>query len=247
VDRLIYTAMAGANMLAQRQDTIAHNLANVTTTGFRAELDAFRAVPVVGPGAPTRVASVETTTGSDFTPGALQKTGNVLDAAIDGKGFFAVQGTDGTEAYTRDGGFSVGPDGTLQTSRGFSVLSDGGSINIPPNNRIAIGRDGTITAIPQGQGGNQTVAVARLKLVNPDPAELQRSPDGLFRTKSGDPAAADPSVVVAPESLENSNVNPVDSLVSMIAVARQFDLNMKLLDEAGQNASKATQLLSITS
>jgi flagellar basal-body rod protein FlgF len=246
MDRLIYTVMAGANMLTQRQDTIAHNLANVGTTGFRAELDAFRAVPVVGPGAPTRVASVETTTGSDFTQGALEKTGNPLDAAIAGSGFFVVQAPDGSEAYTRDGGFVIGPDGTLQTKNGFPVLSDGGAINVPPNSQLVFGRDGTVTAIPPG-GGNQTVALARLKLVNPDPAELERSPDGLFRMKSGDPAPADAAVVIAPATLEKSNVNPVDSLVSMIEVARQFDTNMKLLDEADQNASRATELLSITS
>jgi flagellar basal-body rod protein FlgF len=246
MDRLIYTAMTGANMLTQRQDTIAHNLANVGTTGFRAELAAFRDVPVIGPGAPTRVSSVETTTGSDFTPGGLEKTGNPLNAAVDGRGFFAVQGPDGSEAYTRDGSFMIGSDGTLQTTSGFPVLGDGGTINVPPNTLLAIGRDGTVTGIPAG-GGNQTVALARLKLVSPDPAELARSADGLFRTKSGDPAAADATVVLAPESLERSNVNPVDALVSMIAVARQFETNMKLFDEADQNATKATQLLSITS
>jgi len=246
VDRLIYTAMSGANMLTQRQDTIAHNLANSGTTGFRAELDAFRSVPVYGPGAPTRVSSVETTTGADFTPGALEKTGNALDAAIDGKGFFAVQAPDGSEAYTRDGSFVVGQDGTLQTKSGFAVLGDGGAINVPPNNTLVIGKDGTVTAIPSG-GGSQTVALARLKLVNPDTSELVRSPDGLFRTRSGDPAPSDATVTVAPETLEKSNVNPVDALVAMIGVARQFDTNMKLLDEADQNATKATQLLSITS
>jgi len=246
MDRLIYTVMSGATMLTQQQDTIAHNLANAGTNGFRAQLTAFRAVPVYGPGAPTRVSSVETTTGSDFSSGALVKTGNSLDAAIDGKGFFAVQGPDGTEAYTRDGAFKIGPDGSLQTNAGFQVLSDGGPINVPPNTKVSIGRDGTVTGIP-AQGGNSAVPIARIKVVNPDPADLQRSSDGLFRTRSGDPAAADPAVVLAPESLEKSNVNPVESLVSMIAVARQFDTNMKLLDEADQNGSKATQLLSITS
>jgi flagellar basal-body rod protein FlgF len=244
MDRLIYTVMAGGNMLTQRQDTIAQNLANVGTTGFRAELDAFRAVPVVGPGSPTRVASVETTTGADFTQGTLQKTGNPLDAAIDGEGFFAVQGSDGSEAYTRDGSFVIGSDGTLQTKSGFAVLGDGGPINIPPNTQVTIGRDGTVTGI---QPGGATVSLARLKLVKPDPTDLERSPDGLFRTKSGDTASTDETVKLVPETLENSNVNPVESLVSMISVARQFDTNMKLLDEADQNASKATELLSITS
>ncbi len=247
MDRLIYTVMAGANMLSQRQETIAHNLSNASTTGFRAAMDMFRAVPVVGPGAPTRVASVETTTGSDFTPGALQQTGNPLDVAIDGKGFFAVQGPDGTEAYTRDGSFKVGADGSLQTNAGFTVLSDGGPINVPPNSKLSFGRDGTLTAIPVGQGGNQSVAVARLKLVNPDTADLERSADGLFRMKSGDTAPADAGVAVAPETVEKSNVNTVESLVSMIAVARQFETSMKLLDEADKNATRATQLLSITS
>ncbi len=245
MDKLIYTAMAGANVLTQRQDSIAHNLANASTTGFRAELNAFRAVPVSGAGLATRVSAVETTAGSDFTPGTIQGTGNSLNAAIDGSGFFAVQAADGSEGYTRDGEFRVGADGSLQNRNGLPVLGDSGPITVPPDNQVAIGRDGSVSAISLAGGRKTVIPVGRLKLVNPDPVTLTRSADGFFRTRAGDPAPSDPTVAVAPESLEGSNVNTIEALVSMIEVARQFETNTKLITNADQNASKANELLSM--
>lgn len=245
MDRLIYTAMTGAKMLTQRHETVAHNLANVSTNGFRAELTAFRAVPVVGPGTDTRVASVETTTGADFTPGPITQTGNALDAAINGRGFFVVQTPDGEEAYTRDGAFKVSEDGTLQTRTGLPVMGDGGPLQIPAGTQPSIGRDGTVSAIPEGQGRQNAVQVGRLKLVNPEESGLVRGADGLFRSGNGEPAAADPAVVVAPSALEGSNVNAVESLIGMISIARQFEMQMKLLSNADQNSRTANQILSV--
>jgi flagellar basal-body rod protein FlgF len=245
MDRLIYTAMTGARMLTQRQDTVAHNLANANTNGYRAETAAFRAVPVQGPGASSRVAAVETTTGADFRPGSLMQTGNPLDVAVNGKGFFAVQATDGTEAYTRDGQFQLSPEGALQTRAGFAVLGDGGPISIPANHEVLIARDGTITAIPSSTGRQNAVTVGRLKVVNPDERSLVRGADGLFRTRDGEPADADPAAMVASGAVEASNVNVVETLVEMIAVARQFEAQMRLLQSAENNARSASQLLSI--
>src|SRR5665647_363560 len=132
MDRLIYTAMSGANAAAQRQAVLSNNLANASTNGFRAELSSFRAVPVRGDGASTRVMAVEATAGHSDNPGAAQRTGRSLDAMAVGNAWFGVQGLDGTEAYTRSGAFEVAPDGTLQTGSGLSVLSDGGSpITVP--------------------------------------------------------------------------------------------------------------------
>ena len=247
MDRLIYTAMTGAKMLTQRHETVSHNLANVSTNGFRAELTAFRAVPVSGPGADTRVASVETTTGADFSQGPITQTGNPLDAAINGRGFFAVQTADGEEAYTRDGAFKVGDDGTLQTRNGLAVVGEGGPLQIPPGQTVLIGRDGTVSAAPDGQGRQNVTQIGRLKLVNPDEADVVRASDGLFRTRSGDQAVADPTVQVAANSLEGSNVNAVEALIGMIAVARQFEMQMKLLSSADQNSRTANQLLSVGS
>ena len=246
MDRFIYTAMAGAKMLTQRHETVAHNLANASTNGFRAEITAFRAVPVVGPGSDTRVASVETTTGADFSPGSISQTGNPLDVAINGSGFFAVQSRDGTEAYTRDGAFTLSEDGTLQTRSGLVVVGDSGPLLIPPNHRVLFARDGTLSASPEGAGGQSLLQVGRLKLVNPDPNGLRRGSDGLFRQGNGEAAAADPAVNVAAGALESSNVNVVESMISMISIARQFETQMKLLSTAEQNARAANQLFSIS-
>lgn len=245
MDRLIYTAMSGAKMLTQRHETIAHNLANVSTNGFRSELTAFRAVPVVGAGSDTRVASVETTIGADFSPGPITQTGNPLDAAINGRGFFVVQTEQGEEAYTRDGGFKVSEDGTLQSRGGLAVLGDGGPLQIPANAKVLIGRDGTISAVPDGPGRQNVTQIGRLKLVNPEEDSLVRGTDGLFRTKAGEPAAADPAVLVAAGSIEGSNVNAVEALIGMISIARQFETQMKLLSSADQNSRSANQLLSM--
>src|SRR6185295_12184898 len=146
MDRMIYLSMSGAKATMQRQDTLANNLANVSTPGFRAELQAFRAVPVQGSGASTRVYALETTTGYDASAGAITATGRNLDVAVTGSSWLSVQALDGTEAYTRGGSFDVSSDGTLVTRSGLPVLGDGGPIQIPPNAAVSIGGDGTVSA-----------------------------------------------------------------------------------------------------
>ncbi|MDH5540722.1 MAG: flagellar basal body rod protein FlgF, partial [Rhizobacter sp.] len=182
MDRMIYLSMSGAKATMQRQDTLANNLANVSTTGFRAELQAFRSVPVLGSGASTRVFALETTPAYDSSPGAVTATGRNLDVAMKGNAWLAVQGLDGTEAYTRGGALDVGADGTLTTRGGLTVLGDGGPIQVPANNEISIGGDGTVSA--KAANGRST-AVGKLKLVTPE-AALQRGEDGLFRAPDGD-------------------------------------------------------------
>src|SRR6201988_2938241 len=111
MDRMIYLSMSGAKATMQRQETLANNLANVSTVGFRAELAAFRAVPVQGSGASTRVYSLESTPGYDASPGQVSATGRKLDVAVKGNSWLSVQGLDGTEAYTRAGALDVSSDG----------------------------------------------------------------------------------------------------------------------------------------
>jgi flagellar basal-body rod protein FlgF len=242
MDRLIYLAMAGAQQLLQQQAVSAHNLANTGTTGYKAETAAFRVAPVVGPGLPTRAYVIDTTTGADLAPGAVQSTGRDLDVAVEGPGFFAVEAKDGTEAYTRNGSFDVSPEGELITRTGLTVLSDGGPITIPPDSKVQVGRDGTVSATTPGQ--SQTVnVVGRLKLVNPAPADVQKGPDGLFRLRSGQPADADDAVTVTAGALESSNVNAVSAMVDMINLARNFEMQMKMLQSADANEQRANQLL----
>lgn len=242
MDKLIYTAMSGLKMALARQDTLAQNLANVSTPGYRAESTAFRAVPLAG--SPTRVFALETTTGADFSPGPITQTGRNFDVALNGRGWIAVEGRDGREAYTRNGSFQVSPEGILQTAGGLNVLSDGGPMAIPAGAAIRIETDGTVSALPGAQS-NAVISVGRLKLVNPPAAELTRSADGLFRMKNGGAAAFDETLRVAPGAIEGSNVNAVEALVGMIEVARQFDLQMKLLQNAEGSAQQASRLLAI--
>ena len=241
MDRLIYTAMSGAKHLMHRQDALAQNLANASTTGYRADTVAFRAVPVDGGTAGTRVFSIETTVGADLTPGPMQSTGHALDVAVQGEGWLAVQARDGAEAYTRAGNLQVSAENTLQLPSGLLVLGDGGPITVPPNAQLSIGADGTVSAMTPGSRAITTIG--RLKLVNPPAETMKKGADGLFRQASGEAAAADENVRVAEGMLEGSNVNVVEALVGMIAVARQFEMQMKLLSTAEQNELKASSLV----
>jgi len=240
MDRVIYTAMSGAKATLARQDALANNLANASTAGFRADLSAFRAVPVRGDGAPTRVHGIEATAGFDAAEGPLMQTGRTLDVAVRGPGWLAVQGLDGNEAYTRAGGLEVSADGTLQTRGGLALLGDGGPIVVPQGAEVSIGSDGTVTA---KAGTAPPVDVGRIRLVNPPPDELRKGPDGLFRMAGGEPAPGDGTVRLADGVIEGSNVNPVASMVGLIAAARQFEMQMKMLQTAESNEQRASRLL----
>jgi flagellar basal-body rod protein FlgF len=244
MDRLIYTAMTGANAAAHRQAVLSNNLANASTNGFRAELSTFRAVPVRGDGATTRVMAAEATAGYLDTPGAAQRSGRNLDAMAIGQAWFSVQALDGTEAYTRNGSFEVSPDGTLRTSTGLTVLSNGGAPLIAPANAaVTIGVDGTVST----KVGNEPPAVlGRLKMITPNAEDpLKRGEDALFRATSGDPLPADVNARLEVGMLEGSNVNPIETMVGMIQTARQFEAQMRLLTTAEANDRSAAQLLGL--
>lgn len=246
MDRLIYTAMTGAKHALEQQATTSHNLANATTTGFRAQIDQFRAVPVQGAILPTRAFVVDSTTGSDFRSGVIQQTGRELDVAVQGDGWIVVQADDGNEAYTRNGSLKLDENGVLQTHDGLNVMGDGGPLSIPPGRNVTIGKDGTVSLVPDGSDATGLTSIGRLKLVNPPAESLVRGDDGLFRIKDGQTAAVDPNVKVIGGALESSNVNVVDAMVNMISLARSFDMHMKLLQNAESNDSKASQLLSLS-
>ena len=239
MDRMIYLSMSGAKAALQRQDSLANNLANVSTNGFRAELTAFRAVPIRGDGASTRVFSLETTPGYSDEQGAINATGRNLDVALTGKSWLAVQSLDGTEAYTRAGALDVNNEGVLVTQAGLQVNGDGGPITVPQNARVDIAEDGTVTAKVDGQKPQQ---IGKLKLVTAD-VPLNRGTDGLFRADSGD-LGADPAARLQSGALEGSNVSPVATMVGMIAAARQFEHQMKMLENAEKQDQQASKLLS---
>lgn len=246
MDRMIYTAMTGLKHILEQQATTSHNLANSTSTGFRAQIDAFRAVPVTSEGLPTRAFVVDSTVGADFTPGPIQSTNRDLDVAVQGPGWIAVNLPDGTEAYTRNGSLKLSENGVLQTETGLNVMGDGGPISIPPDTAISIAKDGTVSAVSNVTTPSTTNVLGRIKLVNPAETNLVRGADGLFRTQSGAPAEADAGVSLIGGALEGSNVNVIDAMVNMINLGRQFDLQTKLLQNAENNANKAGQLFSLS-
>jgi len=247
MDRMIFVAMTGAKHTLDQQAAVAHNLANVSTTGYRAAVSAFRAVPVQGDGLPTRTFVVDSTSGANFAPGALQSTGRDLDIAVQGPGWIAVQSADGSEAYTRNGSLQVSPNGMLQTRNGLNVLGDGGPISIPPDSTISIAKEGTISAVSTLPPPKSVNVVGRIKLVNPQETLLVRGGDGLFRLASGAKAEADPKVAIAAGALEGSNVNVVEEMINMISLARQYDLHMQLLSNAQKDATQASQILNVRS
>jgi flagellar basal-body rod protein FlgF len=246
MDRLIYTAMTGAKQIMEQQTTVSHNMANVGSTGFRAQVDTFRAVPVEGKGLPTRTQVVDDTIGADFTEGTIRQTGRSLDVAVQGAGWIAVQAPDGKEAYTRAGALKVSPNGILQTEGGLNVRGDSGPIAIPFETSLMIGKDGTVSSLVPGSIPETMAVLGRIKLVNPPADSIKRGDDGLFRSNTDKPVAADPQVTLLGGALEDSNVNVVDSMVRMISLGRQFDMNMSLLKNAQDNATKASQILNLS-
>ncbi len=243
MDRMIYTAMTGAIHTLNQQATVSHNLANASTTGYRAELNTFRATPIFGNGLPTRAFVVDSTPGADFRPGPIQQTDRRLDVAVKGSGWIAVEMPNGEEAYTRHGNLQVNANGILQTANGFNVKGERGAIAIQPNARITIAKDGTVSAVPITPLPNTVVIVDQIKLVDPPIEELKKSEDGFFRLKNGDEAAADITVQLHAGALEGSNVNLVHEMVNMITLARQFDMQMKILESAEHNAQQASEVM----
>ncbi|MGH8186000.1 MAG: flagellar basal-body rod protein FlgF, partial [Steroidobacteraceae bacterium] len=236
MDRFLYLSMSGAKETLRAQTVNNHNLANASTTGFRADLAAFQTRAVEGSGHASRAYATNATTGWDQTQGALTSTGRDLDIGINGPGWIAVQGKDGREAYTRAGDLRIDPTGVLMNGAGEQVLGEGGPLSVPPHSSVLIGADGTISIVPLGQGPETTALVGRIKLVNPPAESLVRGEDGLFRTGDGADAPPDASVRVASGVLETSNVNIADAMVNMIEIARHFDLQVRAMRTAEENA-----------
>jgi len=244
MDEMIYLAMTGAKQTEYAQAINANNLANISTTGFRADLHSFSSAPIDGPGVESRINAVVDSYGTDFSQGPLTPTGRNLDIAIQGAGFIAVLAADGSEAYTRAGDLRVGSGGILETGSGRQVIGDGGPVAIPPNSSLLIGNDGTISVQPIGQGPETLAIVDRIKLVDPDIRLLAKGSDGLFRLEDGEIATANASVRLISGSLEQSNVNIAKTLVNMIELSRQYEMQVNIIRTAKENADAAAQLMS---
>lgn len=247
MDKYIFVAMSGARESMRAQAINSHNLANASTVGFRAEL-ASVATRSAGEGvrSESRAFATINENGWSRASGPLQTTGRDLDVAVEGDGWIAVQAPDGTEGYTRAGDLRLDATGAVRNGAGHAVLSDGGPLTIPPYASLVVGSDGAVSIVPLGQGAETTARVGRIKLVKPDPAQLERGVDGLFRLKGGGDAPADASVRIVSGALEGSNVNVADAMVRMIELARQFDMHMKTLRTVEDNARNSASLMRIS-
>lgn len=251
MDHAIYTAMGAASQTLEMQSVNASNLANASTPGFRAQLMALRAVPVNGETVQTRTLVTASTPGADMTPGQLDYTARPLDVALQQDGWLAVQTADGSEGYTRNGNIQVTPTGQL-TIQGNPVMGDGGPVVVPEGSEVTIASDGTISALNPGDPANTVAPVGRLKLVKAANTEVLRGDDGMFRLTAEAQATrgailqADPSIRLQSGVLEGSNVKPVAAMTDMIASARRFEMQMKVISSVDENAGRANQLLSMS-
>lgn len=245
MDRAIYTAMSAANAALNRQAVTSNNLANSSTAGFRAQLAAFRSVPIEGESLRTRALVAETTPFHDTTMGPITHTGRSLDVALPQNGWLAVAMDDGSEGYTRNGAIEVDQEGALSVN-GRPLMGDSGPLEVPPQSHVTIGSDGTVSALGMGDDPTALVPVGRLKMVNAEMNGMVHGDDGLFRTAGGEMLAQDETLRLTPEAIEGSNVSPVQAMTQMIANSRVFDMNMKVIRTADENAQKANQLLSVS-
>ncbi|HIZ50285.1 MAG TPA: flagellar basal-body rod protein FlgF [Candidatus Pseudomonas excrementavium] len=246
MDKSLFLSMSGAsqNMLAQRAH--ANNLANVSTTGFRRDFEQARSMPVFGEGFATRAYAMTERPGTDMSSGTLQQTGRDLDVAVEGEGWIAVQAPDGGEAYTRAGNLKIDVFGILRTSGGLPVLGNAGPIALPPADKVEIGTDGTISFRAQGEAPNVLAEVDRIKLVKPDQVAMHKGEDGLMRMNDGQEQPADGAVTLVTGFLEGSNVNAVEEMTAMLSLARQFELHIKMMRTAEENAQATNKLLQIS-
>lgn len=247
MDRIVYTAAGGAARALEHQTIVSNNMANVSTAGFREELAMYRSVPLQGHNSlPTRIMSATASSASNHSQGSMVETGHALDLAIRGEGWFAVQTEDG-EAYTRAGEFGVNVDNLLVTQSGLPVMSaDGMPIEIPERGTVTFSDDGQITVLGAGDNPNDIQNIGQVKLVKPPAQDMVRGDDGLFRIAggAGEAAQPDPSVRMVSGFVEQSNVNPAEAMVAMIANARLFDMQMQIIKEASSNAERGNSILS---
>ena len=246
MDKMLYVSMTGAsqNTLAQRAH--ANNLANISTSGFRRDFEQARSMPVFGESLPARVFAMTERPGTDFRPGTLQETGRDLDIAVGGQGWIAVQSADGSEAYVRTASLNVDALGVLRTGNGLPVMGNAGPIAVPPEQKIEIGQDGTISIRALGEAPSVMAEVDRIKLVNPDQKLLEKGPDGLVRQRDGQPLEADANVRVTSGFLESSNVNAVEEMTAILSLSRQFELQVKMMRTAEENSAAVARVLQMS-
>jgi flagellar basal-body rod protein FlgG len=258
--RSLWISKTGMEAQQTQLDTISHNLANASTNGYKRSHAVFEdlmyqnmrqvgaqtteqtALPT---GLQLGLGTRAVATARNFTQGSLQQSGNPLDVAVSGSGFFELTMPDGTTGYTRDGSFQVNANGQLVTNNGYAVQP---GITIPPTaQKVMIGADGTVSAQLQGQAAPQ--AVGQLTLASfINPAGLDPRGQNIFTetAASGAPNSGVPGAnglgQIQQGFVETSNVNVVEELVQMIQTQRAYELNSKAIQTSDQMLQKLAQL-----
>ena len=258
--RSLWISKSGMEAQQIQLDTVSNNLANVATTGYKRASAQFEDLMYQNLRQSGAASTEQTTlptglqvglgtravaTARNFTQGNLQQTGNPLDVAVNGNGFFEIQMPDGTSAYTRDGSFKTDPNGQLVTNNGYAVAP---GITIPANTEsITVGADGVITAKVQGQA--QPVQLGNLQLVSfVNPGGLEPRGQNLYieTAASGTPNAGVPGNdglgLLQQSFLETSNVNVVEELIGMIQTQRAYELNSKAIQTSDQMLQRLSQI-----
>ena len=247
MDRLVYTALSGLRSQMSAQATIANNIANASTVGFRAERVNFDRLVVNGSGFETRQMAGVEVEDFDRSAGTIFQTARPLDIAVAGDSWIAVQATDGSEAYTRRGDLNVAPSGVLETGDGFPVMGSGGPITVPPADKVTIAEDGTISIVPLGGDPTQPQVIDRIKLASTDGSETAKGLDNLLHVRGGGVLPADLDAKVQSGALEQSNVNLTQALVDMIENQRSYEVQANLLKEAKKMDESTASLMRLPS
>jgi flagellar basal-body rod protein FlgF len=232
MDRLVYTAYSGLRGRMSAQASIANNMANASTIGFRSDKFNLEPLALKGTGFDSRALTAEEVVDADRKDGAVIQTGRDLDVAMQGDSWLAVQAADGEEAYTRRGDLTIAPSGLLQTGDGFPVIGGSGPITIPPAAKVTIGADGSVLVVPPGGELDKPQVIDRLKLADPKGSTTLKGMDNLLRVKDGGVLPANLDARVTSGSLEQSNVNITEALVAMIENQRSYELQAKMLSSA---------------
>ena len=246
MDRLIYSSLAAMRGAMARQATIANNLANVNTAGFRGEFTSAEAEWLKGSGLSGRATVSQDVPGADMPNGAVQATGRDLDVALNGDALLTVQAQDGSEAYTSRGDQQDSDSGQLTTGAGMPVQGQSGPLTLPPADSISIGKDGQIWIVPQGGDPKAPQAVDTIKLVSPQGSTIRKGLDGLFHVDGGGALPSDPDATLTSKSIEGSNVNASATLVDMIDASRSWEAQIKMLTTAQDMDKSAASLMSIS-
>ncbi len=247
MDRLVYTALSGLRSQMAAQTTIANNIANASTIGYRADRVSFDRMVLEGSGLESRQMAAEQVEDFDRSAGAVMQTARPLDVAVTSDSWIAVQAKDGSEAYTRRGDLQIAASGVLETGDGFPVMGSGGPITVPPADKIMVAADGTLSIVPRGGDPMQPQELDKIKLVSTQGSQTSKGLDNLLHVKGGGVLPEDMDAKVQSGALEQSNVNMTQALVDMIENQRSYEVQANLLKEAKNMDESAASLMRMPS